>query len=373
MFRSEFFKGLLLVFGSTFLTLIILEIAFRFLPVYDSLQTQPVNVENPIAHYQPHLDFTYSTGWAMWHSNRGRTNNAGFVNDQDYVEGGKNLLAIIGDSFVEALVVPYAGTIQGRLATDLGDRARVYSFAMSRSALPQYLMYAKFACEKYQAKSLVFVIVGNDFDESHYDFRTDAWTGRLHYFRETPDKKLELFRTDYQPTSGRALLRRSALLRYLYFNLHADQTLKDLFKKAPEKKDTKFVGNTSTEITPRREEVSIRSMEKFFELLPEYTQLSPDRILFVVDGLRPQVYLPETLKEASQSYFGVMREKFIKLGREKHYEMIDLNPLMVETFKKNGKRFEQEHDYHWSAEGHGLAAEAVKHSQMFQKFSAKLQ
>jgi len=52
-------------------------------------------------------------------------NNAGFVDDQDYNASYEQpLLAIVGDSYVEAAMVSYVETLHGRLADQLAPRAR---------------------------------------------------------------------------------------------------------------------------------------------------------------------------------------------------------------------------------------------------------
>ena len=88
------------------------------------------------------------------------------VNDQDYVREGPPLIAVIGDSFIEAQMVPYAETLQGRLAAALAGKFRVYSIAASGAPLSQYLVFAGHAVRDYGAGAAVINVVGNDFDES---------------------------------------------------------------------------------------------------------------------------------------------------------------------------------------------------------------
>jgi hypothetical protein len=73
-----------------------------------------------------------SRGWDFEMINHRRVNSAGWVNDQDYhKDDDAPLLAIIGDSYVEALMVPYVKTFYGRLANRLQGRLRVCSFGAS--------------------------------------------------------------------------------------------------------------------------------------------------------------------------------------------------------------------------------------------------
>lgn len=108
------------------------EIVLRFLPVASGLGAQPVDAKNPALHFTPDRDATFSRGWNFEMVNRRRVNNTGWVNDQDYQkEDMKPLLAVVGDSYIEALMLPYDKTMYGRLARQMDGRLRVYSFSAS--------------------------------------------------------------------------------------------------------------------------------------------------------------------------------------------------------------------------------------------------
>src|SRR5262249_4657998 len=126
----------MLVSGVLFLGLA--ELVLRFLPVATWLHPLSVTAENPVLHFTPNRDFVYSKRWDMIMANRGHVNNAGFVNDRDYrLEDAKPLLAVVGDSFIEATMVPFPETMHGRLAEALDRQLRVYSFAASGAPLSQ--------------------------------------------------------------------------------------------------------------------------------------------------------------------------------------------------------------------------------------------
>ena len=123
-----------------------LEIVLRFLPVAWAPPVQPPTADNPIQRYVPNTPFNWSLGWNFAIVTHKRTNAQGFVADHDYDAAGTTpLLAIAGDSFVEALLVPFAETLTGRLQAMLADRGRVYAFAQSGAPLSQYVAYAHHA------------------------------------------------------------------------------------------------------------------------------------------------------------------------------------------------------------------------------------
>src|SRR6185436_3790485 len=140
--RRELLLNLLLSLASIAVCLLAAEIVLRFLPVSTGLRSMPVTAAGRVLHFTPNRPCTNSLGWTMHNVVHGRVNTAGFVNDQDYVREGPPLIAVIGDSFIEAQMVPYAESLQGRLATALAGKFRIYSFAASGAPLSQYLIFA---------------------------------------------------------------------------------------------------------------------------------------------------------------------------------------------------------------------------------------
>jgi hypothetical protein len=157
--RREFLVNLLLSLASIAFCLLAAEIVLSFLPVSTGLRSGPVTAADPVLHFMPNRPFTNSLGWTMHNVVHGRVNNAGFVNDQDYVREGPPLIAVVGDSFIEAQMVTYRQTLQGRLAAALKDKFRVYSFAGSGAPLSQYLIWAGFAVKEYGARAVVINVV----------------------------------------------------------------------------------------------------------------------------------------------------------------------------------------------------------------------
>jgi hypothetical protein len=365
------------VFG-LLLGLVLLEGVFRFLPVQDSLRVQPVNEQSPYAHFAPNQSFTASVNKNFSEVNRGRTNNFGFVNDQDYVtDSPLPSMAVIGDSFVEALLVPYRETIQGRLAQSLVGRERVYSFGMSRSALAQYLAYARFSADTFRSQRMVFVIVANDFDESHIEYDSAPWEGRLHYFAGDPKSDFTVLRKDYVPNFWRNLASYSALSRYLLFNVHLPDVVRSIrstLTKAvpaytagpqPTAPPPRYVGNTLADPSTRRVLISKKSVDTFFKLLPDYSHLDKSKLLFVVDSIRPNIYDPVARQELPRSFVGIMRAYFLEQCRARGIEAIDMDETILQQHLLNGRRFEFATDNHWNGVGHGAAFHQVINSKWF--------
>ena len=97
--RREPMLNALTVVVSVAVCLLVAELVLRFLPVASSLRTLAVTPQSPVYHFTPNSDFVYSRQWDFVLANRGRVNNAGFVNDQDYRKDDPlPLLAVVGDS-----------------------------------------------------------------------------------------------------------------------------------------------------------------------------------------------------------------------------------------------------------------------------------
>ena len=347
------------VVGSFALFLGLAEAALQFLPVATGMRSQPVTEESPTFHFQPNRDFVFSKRWDMIMVNRGHVNNAGFINDRDYSkEETPPLLAVVGDSFIEAAMVPFAKTMHGRLAQALEGRLRVYSFGGSGAPLSQYVIWARHAAHEYGAQALVINIIGNDFDESFAAYKLAK--GHASYMRDVRgDLHLQLI--DYNPSPVWPVLLRSALVRYLVFNLNVPQFLENLkarvfYWSAP----PRFAGNTLADANPRRLRDSIAVIDAFFRDLPDLTGLPPDRVMFTMDGFR----YPELMAAGGGTYFDVMRRAFHAKAEALGYEVIDLDSNFFARHARTGERFEFPHDGHWNAAGHEVAFEAVMASRL---------
>ena len=213
----EWLLGTVTVAITVAICVVVAEVVLRFLPVASSLYTVPVTAQSPVFHFTPNRDFVYSRDWDMVLANRGHVNNAGFVNDQHYQKDGSlPMLAVVGDSMIEAAMVPYRDTLHGRLATALAGKLRVYSFATAGAPLSQYLIWARHAVREYGAEALVINVVGNDFHESHSAYKTSP--GFWHYVPDA-NGELQLRLFEYRPGRLRDVVVASALARYLLFNM----------------------------------------------------------------------------------------------------------------------------------------------------------
>lgn len=362
-------KELLLAVTSVMISLVTFlgfaEIVLRFLPVADSMLNVPVTTNDPIMHFTPNRSVVFSRDWDLHLANRVHINNDGWVNDQDYREDDTTpLLAIVGDSFIEAVAVPYAETLQGRLAKALDGKLRVYSFAASGAPLSQYLMWARYAVRKYNAKALIINVVGNDFDESYVAYRSTEAGFWLYVPTAEGQLRLRLFEFSVGPI--RTLVKHSALARYLFINMHLRESLShwDWLRRLGGWDRVRYAGNTTADADPPRINTSLAVIDAFFRDLPEVVGLPPDRVTFIQDGFR----YPDAAAKGKDTYFDRMRRAFREKAEAGGYEVIDVDPLFFADFHQHGKRFEDLRDYHWNAHAHSVVANAVMSSRLLARF-----
>lgn len=352
---------------SGFLTLLLLEIVLRFLPVAQPLFSQAVTQANPIARFQPNRTVTWSNEWNFAIVTQRHINNDGFANDQDYdPKDPRPLAAVIGDSFIEAMMVAYDETLYGRLSTLTPER-RVYSFGMSGAPLSQYLIWAKYAKDTYKPDLLIINIVGNDFDESLPRY---ASFQNFHQFTQTPDADLTpTLLNEYHPSFWRTAIAQSALARYLFFNLKISNAY-NVFKQSIGKgsgKNVRYVNNVAADATDEKIEESYQAIDSFLNLLPVYSGLPETHIILSIDAPRQLIYKPE-LRHQDKSFFQIMRDRLIQQAQTKGYSVVDMWPAFESHYADNGQRFEFETDSHWNGLGHKVVAEEILKTNAFRNF-----
>lgn len=337
--------------------LVALEMMLRLLPVAEWLRSQSVTNDDPYLRYVPNQDRLWSVGWNFQIINRVHVNRQGFVNQQDYDPAARSpLLAVVGDSYVEALVIPYDDTLHGRLAKAVGARGRVYSFGIAGATLSQYLAYAEHARNVYHPEGMAIVVVDNDFDESLLEYKSAPG---FHYLKRREDGSLELTLVPYHSDSSwlKSAARESALFRYLYpLGLHA---LIARIKGRGPAVEYAGRGRAPAQAHAERVERSRQAVDFFLNELPRYSGLPEARIALLVDGMRPELYDGGKLSAADASFFAAMRRHFIDQARRRGYVTVDMQERFIARHACDGARFEWVIDGHWNSAAHEEAMLAV--------------
>ncbi|MGI9255769.1 MAG: hypothetical protein ACR2PY_02420 [Salinispira sp.] len=343
--------------------IILLEIIFRIL--YPISPKPPLvsnnNEQLPLIVYQPNSLFKHAIRGESLRGVKKQTNNYGFVSDIDYVAGSNPDAVVIGDSYVEAFQVDYWDSITGRLNTYYSNSGHAISLGRSGAALIEYLAYTEYAVHEFNPQRLVYVIVGNDFNESFCDERNSNKFYCLdNEFNTIPSTipqqaKLQKFISQFIHSSSLQWF----LNRIFSVDLH--QLIKNwvidrgLFEKDTNKPD--YIANVTFSMEPEIFEKSYTAIDYFLEKVGNLAGDIP--VLFIVDSDRLNMYERKKFPEA---YFEKMRTYFINEAESLDYEVIDLDPIFTQRYATHGEKFEFRQDAHWNELGHEVAFTAILES-----------
>ncbi|MCX5814218.1 MAG: SGNH/GDSL hydrolase family protein [Proteobacteria bacterium] len=149
-----------------------------------------------------------------------RINNMHWNYPIDYsANGGKKLIAVIGDSYIEAFQVNVDENYPFLLRKKLKEDYEVYAFGISGAALSQYLHISRYVNKHFRPDIVIFNLVHNDFDES-----IQALSPQNYHFQQISIKEDDsiseiLPRPNYSLAQYRPLKRfiyKSSLFRYLW-------------------------------------------------------------------------------------------------------------------------------------------------------------
>jgi len=327
---------------------ILIEVLFRFLPVSDSYKLQPVNKQNPIYHFAKNREVIRQSGFSFRDIKTKKINNYGYASDNDYLQSDlkeKNLVAVIGDSYVEASQVKNIDTFHSILDKKI-ENLDVYPIGASGAALSQYLAWADFAKNEFNPDIFVFLIISNDFDQSWYGI---ADKPGFHFFKENGDLHL----IEYSPSKMKKLLRKSAFIRYLYLDLKITHRIKEILQINIDVNDRLM--NTELEIKV----IGNKAIDLF---LKKINQLAKERkVILMLDGDRTSIYsgrIERNKSNIKNHWFENLLSKSKAQGNPNLY-LLDLQPIFAEDWNKNKKFFEYRYDAHWNERAHSVAGKAL--------------
>ncbi len=362
-------KAFFIIIGvilSTILTLGFFETLLYYFPVNEGLRVQPVNEESPIFRFEPNREVQYSKHWNFDISNKVKINNDGFVNNADYLKNSKKpLLSIIGDSYVEALMVPFDKSISGILGSEANDK-RVYSFAASGAGLSQHLIWAKYAKKNYRSDAFIFVIIANDFSESLYKYESSPG---FHRFNRKDNNDWEFVLSTYEPSLSRKILRKSKLAMYAITNLNVHKLFKANLNLGQYDKREQYISNFRSDVSSDFWKEAKWATQIYLENIENFAGVNKNNILFVIDGVRPHLYDDNQIEMINDSFWVNIRNYFLKETSSRGFEVLDMQDKFRENYQHTGKKFEFISDSHWNAHGHSVVADSIIKSRFWKKFS----
>ncbi len=187
------------------------ELLLQALPVSTSTQTgyyiHPNILTNP-----PYHRWTMSTGWDLRDVQHLRANNHGFAAEHDFQSGG-NAIGLVGDSYVEASMLPWAERPAAQLERALDGRRPVYAMGGPGSSLLDYAERIRWAYETLGLRDFVVMMESTDASQVLCN------SGNVHARCLDSERLTPVLQ--HRPPSGQAkdLLRTSALAQYLVSQL----------------------------------------------------------------------------------------------------------------------------------------------------------
>ena len=341
---------------------IVLEILLRFLPLSESPGLMPVDVNNPVPRYKPSREHTFSRDWNFSIVTRKKTNRAGFYSDFEYERDRQrqaSLVAVIGDSYVEALQVQNPETFHGIVGESMTDEVLVYAFGSSGCSLSTYLKYAEWVRGQYKPDYYIFCIVGNDYDESFQEYKSNG--GSLTFFPEETGAPgmADLETVYYHPERSllTSILRHSAVARYLVYNCEVD------FRRIEFNVTS---GGNREVIDPKRVRLGREAIAHFIRLLPEATGVRTGNIVLILDAERANIYEPSP-RDTGRSYYSQMKHKLVEAAVSTDIHLIDMEEPFANHFRENRQKFEFPTDGHWNELGHSLVAKEILASEFWRQ------
>ena len=348
---------------------ILLELVFRFIiPAAESpwgLYDQEYNVLKFDQSFQK--DGYYTLGNLGQEAYFWSINKAGWNSPFEYETAkkeGTTRIAVIGDSYIESLMVNNSDHYPTVLKNKLGDKHEVYAFGISGAPLSQYLQMSRYVNQQFDPDILLVNVVYNDFSMS-----IDRYGERYYYLRINIDDTSNIKEIKPVPRVERKFrsLKKSAFLRYFVNN---KKGLRNFLKRKKPDGTEILAGNTgyppqfklnSLHYGPADKEI-LAPIWSEVETVTDYLvgkfmaeNKNTRRVIFIMDGPRYNIY-NDNIHENQI----VKVEEILKAACEKHHaEYLPLTPLFIENYEKNGKRFDNELDMHWNDYGHQLIADHI--------------
>ncbi|TAN42052.1 MAG: SGNH/GDSL hydrolase family protein [Nitrospirae bacterium] len=322
-------------------TIIFLELVFRFVipanqsPYYifdtkDNLMkmsTEPfsdgVSTLGPLAQVR-----------ARWH-----INNEGWNSNFDYKENhDKPVIALFGASLIEATIVDVNQSVSAKLHEMLHGEYYSYSFGIAGATLSNMLHTSRYAVKKFSPDVLVFnVTPGLILPSSCAD---NGFPGFM-CLEPRGDEFSETVKP-YIPKSAYRLIRKSAVVRYLYHNIGVQKlVLRFLYA---EKKETprNVIDNDSARIRIKKERI-------LDYILKSIKNENKDKVVVMYSNSG------EGVEGYSDDEFDMVKESCHKYG----IHFVNLGKELSDIEKKYGKKVDFGFDAHWNAFGHESVAKII--------------
>ena len=266
---------------------------------------------------------------------------------------GVSRIAVIGDSYVEALQVTHDQSFAERAAAELSRDGPVdiFRFGISGAPLSQYLHMAEREVSRYAPDWIIVVLVHNDFDESLTPV-AGRYTSSFLRVRVAGGRVEEIAPQPWRPGWREALLR-TATARYLYYRWQVHpEVLRHLLVPSAHA-DPLYSANIDVAAVLRQMPEVSAATDYLFGRLAAVARAAGARLLLVMDGDRQSIYV------GRESGALALNALAADLARRHGIPFLDLHAAFAADWQKRHERFEHVSDNHWNEHGHAVVGHAI--------------
>jgi hypothetical protein len=283
---------------------------------------------------------------ARWH-----INNAGWNSSIEYEREKRRLrIALIGDSYVEALQVNLEDSVAGQLRRLISQEseADVYAFGISGAPLSQYMQMARYVRAHFDPDILVINVVHNDFAESLCS--TTSEVGMLCLEDENGVLR-ERSIVPYEPSSLMRLLKKSSLIRFMVINLQIRSQIQRIISSIMAKPNY----NAGVDVSAIKSDVGKIEEATQYVLSTLKRESGTTPIVMVMDAPRKDIYAG-TMSESNVGWLNkLLKQKAQNFG----FPFLDLTDEFKKSFETDHIRLDWPYDGHWNEKGHLVVAKAL--------------
>ena len=278
-----------------------------------------------------------------WH-----VNNFGFDSIYDYkipADREAPCIAVIGNSFVEGLYGDADKHLAAQIQTAMGPAAEVYNLGTSGMPLSQCPRVVEYARDTF-APSLI--IIQAEAGSVVRSLRENGWAAYCQQYAWEENNLIVLPPSKFTVNKRNRMLRKSALVRYLFYNTKFNLGGQGNVVQAEQDQDP-IDPEISTSESNEKLEMAIN------KVLSEIRELVPGTpILIIIDADRASLYstgkTPDRLRDSP------MLER---ICRDYGIHFLDMTTTFSDEYMAEGRKFDFEDNYHWNAYAVGIVAQAV--------------
>lgn len=272
-------------------------------------------------------------------------------------KAGTRRIAFVGDSFVEALQVPFDKTFAEAVGNRLAAKGpvEVQRFGVAGAPLSQYLQMVEREVVQRRPDLIVVNLVHNDFDES-FVFKPGRYTSSFLKLKIEGGKVAG----EVAPASWQAgsleFVRQSAIARFLLYRWQVrPQALVDaILGPAQAAGESGYAANIDV-ASVLAQEADIRvATDYLFGRLKAQADSIGAKLQLVMDGDRGAIYAGRNDSPALK-----LNRIAAEMAARHGLAFLDLHPVFAAEWAKAGRRFEFEADAHWNEYGHQVAGAAL--------------